>query len=91
MLLEIHELCVCQFPEAPSKHLRKFLNQPFDLVMTLCDNANEFCPVWPGLAKREHISFPDPSIAEGADDEKLKAFRDFRDMIKEIIIPRLSK
>jgi arsenate reductase (thioredoxin) len=80
-----------EIPEAQSKHLKIFLDQPFDLVMTLCDNANESCPVWPGAVKREHISFPDPSIVGGDDEEKLKAFRNVRDMIKEMIIPKLKE
>jgi arsenate reductase (thioredoxin) len=80
-----------EIPEAQSKHLRIFLDKPFDLVMTLCDDANESCPVWPAGVRREHISFPDPSLARGSEEEKLEIFREVRDKIKEIIIPKLKE
>jgi arsenate reductase len=63
------------------KHLSQFTGQPFDLVITVCDDAAENCPVWLGQGKRLHIGFPDPAEATGSDDEILAAFRDVRDAI----------
>src|SRR5215471_6355700 len=48
-----------------SKTQERYLNQPFDAVITVCDDANETCPVFPGARQRLHWSFPDPSKAEG--------------------------
>lgn len=64
-----------------SKTLTQFLDEPWDFVITVCDDANESCPVFPGAATRTHWSFPDPSKAEGSDEERLAVFRDVRDQI----------
>lgn len=66
---------------ARSKHLDEFIGDRFDYVITVCDAANETCPVFPGDPKRIHWSFPDPSQAGGTDDERLRAFRKVRDEI----------
>jgi arsenate reductase len=68
-----------------SKTFDRFLTQPFDLVITVCDDAAEACPVFPGAAKRLHWSFPDPSKAEGDDEERYGAFVRVRDAIRERI------
>lgn len=65
-----------------SKHLNEYLNQPFDYVITVCDNAAESCPVFPGRAHRVHWSFPDPAAAQGSDEERLQVFRQVRDDIE---------
>lgn len=65
-----------------SKHLNEFLQQPFDYVITVCDNAAETCPVFPGKATRIHWSFPDPAAVEGSHAEKLDSFRRVRDAIE---------
>lgn len=65
-----------------SKHLSEFLDQPWDAVITVCDNAAETCPVFPGPVTRIHWGFPDPAAAEGSDDERLQAFRTVRDAIE---------
>lgn len=65
-----------------SKHLNEYLSQPFDYVITVCDNAAETCPIFPGRAERIHWSFPDPAAMTGGDDNKLTAFRQTRDAIE---------
>jgi arsenate reductase len=65
-----------------SKTLDAFVAERWDYVITVCDSANESCPVFPGATRRLHWSFPDPSQAAGTDEEKLKVFRDVRDAIE---------
>jgi arsenate reductase len=65
-----------------SKHLDEFLTQPFDVVLTVCDNAAASCPVFPGPAQRIHWSFPDPAAAAGDEAERLAVFRQVRDEIE---------
>ena len=73
-----------------SKSVEQFRNQDFDLVITVCDDANEECPVWLGRGKRVHEGFRDPAKAEGTDEERLTVFRQVRDeMLKKI--PTLLK
>ena len=55
---------------------------PFDYVITVCDNANEACPFFPGKVERFHQNFPDPAKATGDAEEVLDEFRKVRDMIK---------
>ncbi len=66
-----------------SKHVSEFLDQPFDVVITVCDNAAEHCPIFPGKAERIHWSFPDPAAVQGSEEEKLEAFRKVRDGLEE--------
>jgi arsenate reductase len=54
-----------------SKSLDRYLDQPFHAVITVCDQANESCPIFPGARRRLHWSFPDPSKAEGTQEEEL--------------------
>lgn len=65
-----------------SKHLNEFLTQPFDYVITVCDNAAEACPIFPGPARRIHWSFPDPAAVEGDETVRLVSFRQARDAIE---------
>lgn len=65
-----------------SKHLDEFRSQPFDEVITVCDNAAETCPIFPGPARRIHWSFPDPAAVEGDEAARLAMFRDVRDAIE---------
>lgn len=65
-----------------SKSLDEFLGQPFDYVITVCDNAKEHCPIFPGNAKRIHWSFDDPAAATGDEAEQLSVFRRVRDEIR---------
>ncbi|MBZ0282890.1 MAG: arsenate reductase ArsC [Anaerolineae bacterium] len=68
------------------KHITEFTGQAFDVVVTVCDDAAENCPVWPGQGKRVHISFPDPAKAEGDDAQKLATFRTVRDDIEKRLL-----
>jgi arsenate reductase len=63
------------------KMLDRFIGQPWDFVITVCDNANESCPVFPGPNERIHWSFSDPAAAEGSEEERLTVFRRVRDEI----------
>jgi arsenate reductase len=68
-----------------SKTLERFLDQPFDLVVTVCDSANEACPIFPGARDRRHWSFEDPAAASGTAAERLAVYRRVRDEIRERI------
>ena len=68
-----------------SKTVDRFLTEPFDLVITVCDDAAEACPVFPGAGKRMHWSFPDPSKSTGDGKERYAAFVRVRDAIRERI------
>jgi arsenate reductase len=64
-----------------SKTLDRYLGEPFDAVITVCDQASEACPVFPGAKRRLHWSFPDPSKARGTREEQLAVYRQVRDDI----------
>jgi arsenate reductase (thioredoxin) len=65
-----------------SKSVDEFAGRKFDYVITVCDNANQNCPVFPGKTKRIHWSFDDPVFATGSEEEKLNVFRRVRDEIR---------
>ncbi len=68
-----------------SKTLEQYLGEAFDAVITVCDDANETCPVFLGAKRRQHWSFPDPSQATGTDEAQLDVYRRVRDAIRERI------
>jgi arsenate reductase len=68
-----------------SKSVDEFIGTPFDIVVTVCDNARESCPVFPAGTERIHWSFEDPAIVQGSESERLAAFRRIRDQIHERI------
>jgi arsenate reductase len=68
-----------------SKSVDRFMNESFDLVITVCDSAAEECPIWLGQGLVIHHSFPDPAEATGNDEEVLNAFRQVRDDIQRVI------
>jgi arsenate reductase (thioredoxin) len=68
-----------------SKTLERYLGEPFDYVITVCDDANEACPFFPGARNRLHWSFEDPARVEGSEEERLAVFRRVRDEIREHI------
>ena len=73
-----------------SKTLDRFLGERWDYVITVCDNANESCPVFPGQVTRLHWSFDDPSAAAGGDEQRLAVFRRVRDEIRTRIAAWLA-
>jgi arsenate reductase (thioredoxin) len=66
-----------------SKSVKEFEGQPFDYVVTVCDNARDNCPVFPAGAERIHWSIEDPAAVQGSDAERLAAFRRTRDRIRQ--------
>ena len=75
-----------QFP----KYVDKFIGQHCDYVITVCDSANEACPVFPGNTTRLHWSFEDPAKAQGSEEARLAVFRKIRDQIRRHIAAFLS-
>jgi arsenate reductase (thioredoxin) len=73
-----------------SKSADEFRTVPFDLVVTVCDDAAENCPVWLGSGKKTHLGFPDPAKTTGTDEEIMAAFRAVRDDIARKV-PELLK
>ncbi len=64
-----------------SNRMEEFDDETFDLVLTVCDNAKEHCPVYPASTRTIHHSFPDPADATGSEEEIIQVFRDVRDAI----------
>lgn len=73
-----------------SKTLDPYLKETFDHVVTVCDDANEACPFFPGAKGRLHWSLPDPSAADGTREERLAVFRSVRDRLKDRIEGELA-
>jgi len=74
------------------KDVEQFINESFDYVITVCDNAKETCPIFSGrVGKRIHIGFEDPAEAVGSRDEVLSVFRKVRDEIKESFLNFLNQ
>jgi arsenate reductase len=65
-----------------SKHMNDFLHRKITSVITVCGNADQACPVFPGQVHRHHWGFADPAHAAGTDEEILAEFRRVRDQIK---------
>ena len=68
-----------------SETLDRYLGEPFDYVVTVCDDANEACPIFPGARERLHWSLPDPSAVTDERGERMEAFRSVRDKIRALI------
>jgi len=88
----LHPLAVKVMAEAgvdisrqQSKHVRVLKDIPFDYVVTVCDNARESCPLFPGKTKIVHRDFEDPAAAKGSEEEVLAVFRRVRDQIRAFI------
>jgi arsenate reductase len=69
-----------------SKHVDEFAGQKFDYVLTVCDNANQSCPAFPGQAIRIHRNFDDPAAFEAPEEERLALFRRVRDEIRAYLV-----
>ncbi|MDO7846559.1 arsenate reductase ArsC [Hymenobacter sp. M29] len=65
-----------------SNHVDEYASVPFDCVVTVCDHANEVCPVFPSLAQKRHHNFPDPARATGSEEETMAQFRAVRNQVK---------
>ena len=74
-----------------SKTLERYLDERFDKVITVCDDANETCPIFSGARERLHWSLPDPSRATGTDEEQLAVYRHVRDAIRARIEQELLR
>ncbi len=73
-----------------SKTADEFRQTPLDLVITVCDDAAENCPLWLGQGRVTHIGFPDPAKATGTEEEKTAVFRQVRDDIRAQVLPYLE-
>lgn len=85
----VHPLAIAVMKElgqdlsnAISKHVNQFLDQPIDLVVTVCDGAKESCPTLPRVAEAFHWPFFDPADAAGSEQEQIQVFREVRDEIR---------
>ena len=67
-----------------SKHLSEFLDQPVHTVITVCGNADQACPMFPGQVSRYHWGFDDPARATGTEEEQMAVFRRVRDEIRKV-------
>jgi arsenate reductase (thioredoxin) len=67
-----------------SKHMNEFLSRKVDTVITVCGNADQACPIFPGQLSRHHWGFDDPAQAKGTEEEIYAQFRRVRDQIKSV-------
>ena len=67
------------------KSVDEFQGQQFDYILTVCDNAKETCPIFPGQALMFHQTFEDPAAAQGSHEERLALFRQVRDQLREFL------
>lgn len=73
------------------EHVDTYLSETWDLVVTVCDSAEETCPVFPGEVELLHISFFDPADAEGTSEEQTEIFRSVRDQIRRRLLPEIER
>ena len=86
LTIQVMEEAGCDMSAHRSKHLDEFIGTvDFDFLITVCGNADERCPVFPGMGTRLHWPFEDPASFEGPQDQKLDFFRRVRDQIKQKI------
>lgn len=77
--------CGIDISQHRSKHMNEFLDTPIETVITVCGNADQACPVFPGQVNRHHWPFDDPAHATGTEQEKLAVFRRVRDEIRRTL------
>jgi arsenate reductase len=94
----IHPLAVRAMAEAGidisagrPEHVDAYLDQPWDLVVTVCDSAKEVCPVFPRGAEKLHVSFFDPSLVEASEEERMLHFRRVRDEIRDRLLAAIQE
>ena len=87
----VHPLAIKAMAEAgidisqhTSKHLSEFLTQNVETVITVCGNADQACPIFPGQVNRHHWPFLDPAHAKGTEEEQMQVFREVRDQIRRV-------
>jgi arsenate reductase len=68
-----------------STNMARYLGEPFDYVITVCDEANEACPFFPHAGERLHWSLPDPAAAQGTEEERLDFYRSVRERLRNRI------
>ena len=90
----VHPLAVRAMAEAgvdvsggQPEHVGVYLDQPWDLVVTVCDSAKEACPTFPRAVPKLHLSFFDPAEADGTEEERMTVFRRVRDEIRDRLVP----
>jgi arsenate reductase (thioredoxin) len=76
---------------AVPKSVATMAARPWDLVVTVCDSARESCPVFLGAAEQIHVSFPDPVIATGSEEQRLAVYRAVRDDIRARLLPEIAR
>ncbi len=69
-----------------SKNATEYLGTHFPIIVTVCDNAREHCPIFPGPSIRQHWPFEDPALAEGTQEQRLAVFRRVRDAIRDRVL-----
>jgi len=74
-----------------SKSVDDLAGEHFDLVITVCDQAQQQCPIFPGETEVIHVGFPDPAKATGTEEEIMAAFRQVRDALREQLVPLLRE
>jgi arsenate reductase len=74
-----------------AKSVADLAGEQFDLVITVCDQAREQCPFFPGPTEQLHVSFPDPARASGTEEEIMAVFRQVRDALREQLVPLLKE
>ena len=74
-----------------SKTLERFIDEPFDYVVTVCDAANDACPTFPNAGAREHWSLPDPSKSTGSEEEQRAVYREVRDELEIRVMDLLRR
>ena len=91
MAIEVMNEVGIDISEQRSKSVDEFLKESFDYVITVCDDARESCPIFPGKAEMLHWSFTDPDRTIGSREERFIAFRKVRDQVDEKIKDFLNR
>lgn len=84
MAIKVMQEAGIDISQHTSKHMNQFLDQKVETVITVCGNADQACPMFPGQVNRHHWAFIDPAHAKGSEEEVLKVFREVRDEIKRV-------